>query len=61
MTNYLYICDGNACDKPCYGECQHTSDESHAKNKVRRNRKFNMIKEKSGRITMWEVQNDLSI
>ena len=44
-----YLCDGHGCDKNC-GDmpaeewqkhyCHHTKDESHAKNKVRRKRKW---------------------
>lgn len=45
-----YLCDGYGCDKKC-GEnltpeewknyiCHHTLDEKHARNKVRRDRKF---------------------
>ena len=59
-TKYMYICDGEACDRPCYEECHHTSNEAHAINKIRRNRKFRMIKEKNGQITMWEVPNNAS-
>lgn len=58
-TTYLYLCDGEACDKNCPNvDCHHTIDETHAKNKIRRNRKFRMIKEKNARITMWEVPSN---
>lgn len=53
-----YVCDGHGCDKQCadtmtaeqwYGyKCHHTMDESHAANKVRRNRKFKCDKDKNG-------------
>lgn len=44
-----YLCDGKACGKQCANlpkeewdkhPCHHTTDESHARNKVRRARKF---------------------
>ena len=44
-----YICDGQGCDKQCGNmkpeewakyPCHHTFDESHARNKIRRDRKF---------------------
>ena len=42
--DYLYICDGKACDRNCaengFKYCRHTQDEDHAKNKIRRQRKF---------------------
>lgn len=28
----LYICDGEACDEPCWEDCHHTSNMCHAKN-----------------------------
>lgn len=34
-----YLCDGKACET-CSDRCKHTLDENHAKNKIRRNRKF---------------------
>ena len=34
-----YLCDGKACET-CSDRCKHTFDESHAKNKIRRDRKF---------------------
>lgn len=41
---HLYLCDGKACDRNCaengYAECKHTHDESHAKTKCRRDRRF---------------------
>lgn len=46
---YKYLCDGRACKRMCadngYGNssCRHTGDESHAKNKVRRDRKFRRV------------------
>lgn len=44
MNNYVYLCDGKACARNCaengYAECKHTHNEKHAKNKVRRDRKF---------------------
>lgn len=48
MTNskaeYFYLCDGRACNRNCaevgFAECRHTQNESHAKNKIRRERKF---------------------
>lgn len=50
-----------ACDKNCPNvDCNHIINETHAKNKIRRNRKFRMIKEKNGRITMCEVPNNAS-
>ena len=42
--DYLYICDGRACERNCaengFAYCAHTRDENHAKNKIRRQRKF---------------------
>ncbi len=45
-----YLCDGYGCSRECGKSmtpeewskytCHHTLDESHAKNKIRRNRKF---------------------
>lgn len=44
-----YLCDGTACDKMCVNKtpeewaafsCHHTVHEEHARNKVRRKRKF---------------------
>ena len=44
MDNYFYLCDGKACNRNCavngFSECKHTKDETHAKNKIRRERKF---------------------
>ena len=41
---YFYICDGKACNKNCaengFEYCKHTENENHAKNKIRRERKF---------------------
>lgn len=43
-VTYLYLCDGEGCKRNCaesgFDVCHHTKDENHAKNKVRRNRKF---------------------
>lgn len=48
-TERAYLCDGRGCKEMCANKtaeewakhpCHHTLDESHAKNKVRRNRKF---------------------
>ena len=47
-----YFCDGRACDRQCADDpeawakhsCHHTTDESHAKNKCRRTRKFEVDK-----------------
>lgn len=48
-----YLCDGAACEKMCKNlppeerakhPCKHTLKEEHAKNKVRRERKFKMVK-----------------
>lgn len=49
----LYLCDGCACDEMCATkktieewdayECHHTSDEDHARNKCRRDRKFDNV------------------
>lgn len=48
-----YVCDGHGCDKNCADMpkeewdkycCHHTTDESHARNKCRRNRKFTTSK-----------------
>ena len=51
-----YVCDGYGCDKKCAETmtaeewkkyyCHHTLDEKHAKNKVRRTRKFTVEKGK---------------
>lgn len=50
----LYLCDGYACDEKCAEKskadwdaynCHHTSDESHARNKCRRSRKWATYKE----------------
>ena len=42
--DYLYFCDGKACNKNCaengYTECHHTANEKHAATKCRRDRKF---------------------
>lgn len=44
-----YLCDGKACSRQCANlskdewdkhPCHHTTDETHARNKVKRNRKF---------------------
>lgn len=52
-----YICDGHGCDRNCADmrpeewakyQCHHTLDESHAANKVRRNRKFECNKDNNG-------------
>ena len=44
MYKYFYLCDGKACKRNCadvgYDMCIHTQDENHARNKVRRNRRF---------------------
>lgn len=46
MTKYFYLCDGKACKRNCaengFDECIHTKDENHARNKIRRDRKFTM-------------------
>lgn len=48
-----FLCDGKACAKMCANlpkeerdkiPCKHTIHEEHAKNKIRRNRKFKIIK-----------------
>ncbi|MBP5597966.1 MAG: hypothetical protein J6Y02_21540 [Pseudobutyrivibrio sp.] len=48
-----YLCDGKACHKMCANlsteerkniSCTHTIHEEHAKNKIRRNRKFKNVK-----------------
>ena len=48
-----YLCDGKACARMCANlsaeelkdvQCKHTLNEEHAKNKVRRNRKFKNIR-----------------
>lgn len=49
-----YLCNGEACEKQCAHtmtkeewakyQCHHTTDEKFAKNKVRRKRKFEVIK-----------------
>jgi hypothetical protein len=28
----FYICDGEACEGPCFEECHHTTEIEHAKN-----------------------------
>lgn len=49
-----YLCDGTACDKQCINlpkeewdkhPCHHTTNEKHAKNKIRRDRKFETRKD----------------
>lgn len=51
--NIAYLCDGEACTKMCKNltpeerakhPCKHTLKEEHAKNKIRRERKFKMVK-----------------
>lgn len=46
-----YLCDGYGCDEKCAEKdpeewknhnCHHTIDEKHARNKIRRNRKWAM-------------------
>lgn len=49
-TKRAYLCDGTACERQCAKTmtpeewkeypCHHTMDENHAKNKIRRKRKF---------------------
>lgn len=48
-----YLCDGEACPKMCKNltpeeranhPCKHTLQEKHAKNKIRRERKFKMVR-----------------
>lgn len=48
-TERAYFCDGKACHEQCANKtpeewakhpCHHTTDETHAKNKCRRKRKF---------------------
>lgn len=43
-TKCFYLCDGKSCNRNCaevgFAECHHTKDENHAKNKIRRERKF---------------------
>lgn len=57
MADYLYLCDGNGCKRNCaengYKECTHTQKEEHARNKIRRQRKFQPL----GNDTMIEVEN----
>lgn len=64
-NNYAYLCDGMACDRQCAKtmtpkewaeyECHHTRDESHARNKCRRDRKFNCTKDTEGHAYFEEV------
>lgn len=64
-NNYAYLCDGHACEKQCASnmspkewaeyECHHTRDESHARNKCRRDRKFNSTKDTEGNVWLEEV------
>lgn len=51
--NRAYLCDGLACNKMCANlskeerdkiPCKHTLKEEHAKNKVRRDRKFKIVR-----------------
>ena len=48
-----YLCDGKACSRMCANlsaeelkdiPCKHTLKEEHAKNKIRRDRKFKNVK-----------------
>lgn len=48
-SNRAYLCDGYGCDEKCAEktseewakhECHHTIDEAHARNKIRRDRKW---------------------
>ena len=48
-----FLCDGTACEKQCINKtpeewaafkCHHTVNENHARNKIRRNRKFKNVK-----------------
>ncbi len=49
--NVAYLCDGEGCSRMCARDpemwkkhtCHHTLDENHARNKVRRNRKFTNV------------------
>lgn len=42
--NTKYLCDGRRCRRMCaengYDQCKHTANEKYAKNKIRRERKF---------------------
>lgn len=49
MSNRAYLCDGYGCDEKCAEKspeewakhnCHHTIDEKHARNKIRRDRKW---------------------
>jgi len=53
-TNRAYLCDGFGCDERCglkkpeewaKYECHHTINEAHAKNKIRRHRKWRACKD----------------
>lgn len=45
-NNFLYLCDGKACKGNCaengHKFCYHTHNENHAKNKIKRQRKFEL-------------------
>ena len=54
MSNRAYLCDGYGCDEKCAEKapeewakhnCHHTIDEKHAKNKIRRERKWAMCED----------------
>lgn len=59
-NNYAYLCDGMACERQCARtktpeewaeyDCHHTRDESHARNKCRRERKFNCTQDMKGNV-----------
>lgn len=62
-----YLCNGEACEKQCAKTmtadewskyvCHHTTDERFARNKVRRNRKFEVSRH-NGEVCYTEVEKN---
>ena len=63
-----YLCDGMACSKKCAEnmtveeweayECHHTQDENHARNKCRRERKYNYFPDGEGGMCRIELEEE---
>lgn len=60
-----YICDGCGCEEMCANKtkeewmkhkCHHTTEETHAKNKRARDRKFEVHVEHDGTVAYLEVE-----
>lgn len=61
-----YVCDGKGCKQMCAETmskeewahycCHHTEDESHAANKVRRNRKFQVTDGKAFEVFEYDMR-----